>query len=257
MSRKITLVTTSRQDMVDITHTLAKALDLKLMQDPETPVVMSLNGSMESGKAIFSDEMYTALFGKPFVSDRAKFEVQEVDGRKVEFDYIDIAFNNYQSPVTGLGQGSYEEREKAFFDQRKDGGISIVQNMRKPEKADIGIWVEKNNGYQMYQYQLGPEHGSRLGERNALSGVFEHAARLYPDKPQDRSWVRYVEIDIRDRRLLDSPKFQEAVEFLTQASQEVAAQIKAGEPAGFKPLPPEDPRKIRLESLKNRSKYKM
>jgi hypothetical protein len=256
MSQKITLVTTSRQDMVDITHTLAKALDLQLMTDPKAPIVMSLNGSMESGKAIFSDEMHHALFNKKFTSDRAQFVVDEIGGQKVEFDYIDIAFNNYQSSVEGLGKGSYADREKAFFAERQEGGISVVQNIQDLGKAGLGIWVEKNKGYQMYESQLGAEHGSRfLG--NALADVFQHAAQLYPDKAQDRSWVRYVEIDIRDQRLLDSPKFQEAVKFLTKASAEVAVQIKGEEPTGFKPLPPDDPRKVRLESLKNRPKYKM
>lgn len=254
MVEKVRLVTTSRQDVVDITHALAHALDLDLMRDAKAPVVIALNGTMESGKAIFADEIYQELFHKPFRTSIVEFRAEEIDGQPVEFDYIDISNTKYGVAVpAALSSNIYAQREEVFLAQRKAGGISIIQNMEHPEHAGISIWVEKNNGHRMHDHQE-----SRVARNGMeLTNAFHHATVLYPRRGDEQSWVRYVEIEVHDPRIAASPKFQEMVRFLNETSERVAAEIMTAEPIGFKPRPDDDQHKKRLRVLHDKSKYKM
>ncbi len=212
---KLALVTTCKQDIFDVAETLAAGIDGKFMQDAEAPVIIGVNGSIDTGKKIIPDAMRDKILKaspqRQFVgrSEYDEFWTGSVHGKMVEIDFINVAWKyGYLSP--GLvqfpkGSNSPRQLQEAFLEARKHGGISFIHNAQSPLNCSIKIWMENDYGIPVCNHEL-------KGKNSGLAGVFERAGFSGYFNP----WARYIEIAVRDKEMLATPQMQAALETLRE-----------------------------------------
>ena len=137
---KIELITSSREDLFDISRRLAQAIEPQFLHDAANPVFVAVNGSLESGKKIISDALREELLGSTSLcsfkgrNGYDEYWTGTVQGKAVEMDYIDAAYrSNYH--IRALNYLSHNQLEYIFLKQRETGGITVIQNRETPEKA--------------------------------------------------------------------------------------------------------------------------
>lgn len=226
MGVKVSLVTTTRADMFDVSRKLFNVLDHEFLVEKDKPVVIGVSGSIRSGKKIVADAMRAELLGSTALSrgreGRDEFWAGEFYGRPVEFDYIDIAFAiGYQTPE--LNNFDYIERRDAFLRQRKHGGITVIQNNENRERIGLDIWVESRNHGFLYTGSEGRKAG-----HSGLAAAFNSAAST-------STWTRYLEIEVMDERLLASGRFMMAVAELSVSAARLASRLLDSQPLPDRP----------------------
>ncbi len=230
MTEKLSLITTTREDLFDISHVLGDALSSVEMDNPKRPVIVSVEGSTDSGKKIFFDGMRRMLLGTGSpVKFNGMFGVDEywngekADQKKIEIDFVDAAWRQcypHMYHVKSLQKqrprnAGGEEFMTDFFAERKLGGLTVVQNSDIWIPFDMAVWVEKEKHRQPFRGDV----GARLTKDNELTPAFEAALKK-------SAWARLVEIEVPDGSLAGNAKIQEAVMTLTKAVAQVRQALQ-------------------------------
>ena len=248
---KISLITTTRDDLFDVSHAVAQAIDPAFYQDRDNPVVLGVRGSFKSGKKIVTDAVREKLLGST-----ALCHFQGVPGideywfgkpqRSVlEVDYMDTMYargfhHKSLDAVDGL------VREDAFFQQRKFGGITLIQNKEQSPRDGINIWVESAFGLPVNREEKPrARHGDLAMAFRCAIAFDTEAKRFAADRSEchamqsqlDKEWVRYVEIEVHDARLKNSSKFQAGMGAIAASAHQVSQALTARTSGIVKPLP--------------------
>ncbi len=190
---------------------LAAGLSPDVMADKHDPLVISVRGSIGSGKKIIPDAMREYFLGTTALGETTgrpgydEFWRGQVRGQQVEFAYIDAAWQSgYSHPE--LASPYIHHVRETFMSMREHGGIAFVHNdytLGLNRGAGMEIWVEK-------QGVPNPDGNRPRAYESPLSAAF----RTANSKDNENDWIRYVEIEVADKRLLDSPKFGDVIDKL-------------------------------------------
>ncbi len=229
---KVPLIATKKQDLFDIAEVIVDGIDPVFMTDPQHPVIVSIKGSGSAGKKIFPDVARQKLLGDTALcslvgkEEYDEFWTKAVNGRMLEVDFVNIAWEHgYKSPVLKkVLDDSYlssELRQKmpaalceAFLAARQYGGLSYIHNYTF--NASIDIWVECHDKDIV--------HDEACRRKNSpLSEVYQKAAQK--EKDSYATDLRYLEIEIKDGRLAQSPVMMQALEDLRKATEEITKFI--------------------------------
>lgn len=217
----VELITTTRDDLVDISRLLARALDPDLLRMDGQPIVFAVNGSHSSGKKIFPDIISEEVIGERemIFSGRKGFDEFYFDPSEegLQVSYIDLAYG-YGYETESLRKPGLESAASlmdAFMKVGgRHGGLSLMQNNRHDLPA-ANVWLEDG----LRDPTKNPLGIAELGQ--AGSEDITEAFSAARNSIEDRKWVRRVRLDITDPRLLQSPGMQYAIETLTQQANEV------------------------------------
>ena len=185
---KISLITTSRDDLFTLARHLARAFNTRAFGDASHPVTVSVCGSWGCGKSIIADAVRDELLGGHAILNghRGHDErwIGPLDGQTIEVDYFDSAYGGDYS-VNDLNNASTaQERTDRFLQQRRYGGVTFVQNdPHFARQADIRIWLEKRKAFCFY----GKSHLDSAPP--TLRDKLKRADLRY-------EWSRLVEVDI-------------------------------------------------------------
>lgn len=209
--QKIAFITNSREDLFRVSRLLAAGMSPDVMADKHDPLVISVRGSIGSGKKIFPDAMREYFLGSTALGETTgrpgydEFWRGQVRGQQVEFAYIDAAWQSGYSNPEFVSPYIHHVRE-AFMAVREHGGIAFVHNdytLGNNRGAGIEIWMEK-------QGTPTPEGGRPRAPESPLCAKF----RIANSQNEGNDWIRYVEIEIADKRLLESAKFGDVLDKL-------------------------------------------
>ena len=138
-------------------------------------------------------------------------------GRSVEVSFVNTAwhcgYEEDQALLKGcIGTGLWGEKldqkiAENFLKVRKYGGLCFVHNsdLFAAEKSWIDIWLERKQGVLLGGQ---PHSCDDVSGAPSLRHVFmEHASA-------EKRWGRFVNIEVRNRDLLKSPRFMRALEKL-------------------------------------------
>ena len=182
---RLAFITTDKEQRLDVGRKLAAGFSPALLQDAEAPVMVAIDGTFKSGKAIVPDVVREALLGKEaaFTGQKTYQEswIGEIKGQPVEIGFINAG---HRDPAP-------------FLQQRTAGGITFVNNDLRHEAGTPGleIWIESPASAQ-----------ATRAYKSSLADTFADQALK-----EDSEWVRYVEIKVTDPRLLLSKPFQSAL----------------------------------------------
>jgi hypothetical protein len=237
----VELVVTTRDDMFDICRALAHALDPAALDDPAAPVVVSVNGTYESGKKIVMDAMREVVgdgyrmhfFGNEGFDEH--YRTHSLQGREIFF--MDLAYTKGYKRRGFDYELNEMKKQEDLLRLRRRGGLTVLQNTSKPA-AGMQVWVEKPPNL------LDPTQSWRWGtvgetavrnpykipqlDKHSLAGVFKAATRNKRPvwrwkKPPD--WLRRVRIDIDDPRIFDTPAMQATLARLRDAAYDVQVAL--------------------------------
>ena len=209
--QKIAFITKSRDELFRVSRLLAAGMSNDIMADKHDPLVISVRGSIGSGKKIIPDAMReyflstTALgeiTGRPGYDE---FWRGQVRGQQVEFAYIDAAWQSGYSNPEFVSPYIHHVRE-AFMAVREHGGIAFIHNdytLALNRGAGMEIWIEK-------QGVPNPDGNRPRSPESPLSKQF----RIANSQNEGNDWIRYVEVEIADKRLLESAKFGDVLDKL-------------------------------------------
>lgn len=215
---KAELILRSRREMFYMARTLASALPTEVLHDDAGPLLVSVRGSLGCGKKIIADAMReyltgtTAMSGLKNISGREGYDeywLGVVRGKEVELAYIDAAWlSGYSDDFNLSSFGAHMVRQQ-FMWQRKKPGVAFVHNdfslgVGMGGTKRIAVWVE--------QAGVSNVDGPDRVQKSKLAVAFEQARLQDPDN----KWLRYVEVNVDDDRLLKSPKFCDAMQKLTK-----------------------------------------
>lgn len=213
---KAELILRSRREVFYMARLLASALPNEALHDDNEPLLVSVRGSLGCGKKIIADAMReyltgtTAMSGLKNISGREGYDeywLGVVRGKEIELSYIDAAWlSGYSDDFNLSSFGAHMVRQQ-FMWQRDKPGVAFVHNdfsLEIENKKRLAVWVEKAGAANVD----GPD---RVG-KSKLAVAFEKARLEDPDN----QWLRYVEVNVNDERLLKSPKFCDAVQKLTK-----------------------------------------
>lgn len=220
----IDTITTTREELFDISDMLAEAI-APFLRDRARPVVIAVNGSLESGKKIIADGLRERLLSS---ASPAAFTGREgydeywkgvsPDGSPVEMTYLDAGWRSqhragYHSTainprnIIGAPQAepqSFSQFINAFLSDRSAGGVSVIQNTEhygeeeEDVKPDVEVWIQRRHHVNI----VGPPKPSRLPERGKLTQDF----KALDDSA--KSWARFVRITVFDQRLKETDTFK-------------------------------------------------
>lgn len=202
-------MTQSRRDLFHLSRLIAASLPPDVIQTDSDPLLVSVRGSLGAGKKIIADAMREYLLGSTALSGITgrpgydEYWQGQIRGQDVELSYIDAAWLDGYSDDYNLASFAPHMVRQYFMWQREKGGIAFVHNDRSIEiedKARLDIWMEQDGKENV-------DAPDRLPD-SPLAAKF-HQAKL--ENP-DNEWLRYVEIKVTDKRLLDSPKFRDAMQ---------------------------------------------
>lgn len=207
-------LTASRGDLFAMTRQLLAAVAAAdLPCDSSAPLMIGVNGSLQSGKKIIADAAVEMLFDPGSAAMEGKAGYDEYwrgtrGGASFEVDYIDMAYPyraDYSprlATLRPLGRGQDNSMDLKFMDfcaMRTAPGVTFVQNPSSfGERCGITLYIENRSlqvpvGYKVPRLHLAP---------NSLKTAFASLSG-------GNDWARLVEIEIRDQRLLVSPAFGE------------------------------------------------
>jgi hypothetical protein len=203
----VTLVTTQRQDIFALGRLLVQGIDERFFKDPEKPILISLNGSLESGKTIIAEEGRRILIPQATLANGNKgydeIWAGQRNGRPFEIGYIDAnwALRDFR---TVDGNDDYSDAgfaAESFLKNRRSPGITYVQNSGDAfsEKADICLLIQK------YRYGRGPF--IQKEEDGRLKSAYNHFSR-----ERCIPWTRYISLYVRNPELRHSTQFMQALQ---------------------------------------------
>ncbi len=210
---KAELILRSRRDMFYMARLMASALPNEAIHDEKEPLLVSVRGSLGCGKKIVADAIReylmgtTAMSGLTGISGREGYDeywTGVVRGKEIELAYIDAAWLSGYSEAD-LGSFAPHMVRQYFMWQREKPGIAFIHNdysIEIEEKKRLAVWVE--------QADVENVDGPDRVHNSTLAVAFKQAQLDDPDN----KWLRYVEVNVSDTRLLNSPKFCDAVEKL-------------------------------------------
>jgi len=213
---KAELILRSRRDMFYMARLLASALPNDAIHDDNDPLLVCVRGSLGCGKKIIADAMReyltgtTAMSGLKNISGREGYDeywLGIVRGKEVELAYIDAAWLSGYSDDSNLASFGPHMVRQFFLWQRNKPGVAFIHNdssLDIEDKKRLSVWVEQT-GVQNVD-------GPGRAEDSKLAVAFKEAQLEDPDN----KWLRYVEVNVNDRRLLNSPKFRDAMQKLTK-----------------------------------------
>lgn len=233
---KISLITTTRDDLFDVSHAIAQSIDPAFYQDRVKPVVLAVRGSFKSGKKIVTDAVREKLLGSTALCHFRgapgidEYWVGMSQHKPLEIDYMDAMYakgfhHGALNSVDGLA------REEAFFQQRKFGGMTLIQNKEQSARDGINIWVESALGIPVNRSEKPKARNGDLAMAFRCATAFDTQTKNFAtDRAQykdmqsqpDKEWVRYVEIEVRDERLQTSSKFQAGIAALASSAKQVS-----------------------------------
>lgn len=221
--QKIAFITNSRQEIFFMARLLSAGLSPDIMADKHDPLVISVRGSIGSGKKIIPDAMREYFLGTTALSQVTgrpgydEFWRGQVRGQQVEFAYIDAAWQSGYSHEEFSSPYIHHVRE-AFMAVRQHGGIAFVHN-------DYTLGINRNAGMEIWMEKQGvpnPDGARARAHDSPLAGKF----RTANSKDRENEWIRYVEIEVADKRLLDSPKFGDVLDKLRNRHKGVKLSAK-------------------------------
>lgn len=203
-------LTATRADMLAMARDLMTAAaaaerdGADIFGDPFRPLVVGVNGSHQSGKKIIADMAVETLFDDtPHMEGHAEFDEYWFgtrNGRAFEIDYIDAAWPERRSYSHRMAAGANIGAEAKIYDflrQRRDGGVTFLQNPAEGRAyAGINLYIERRRCQEHLGYTLPRRSCAPARLRDAFAGLDAQS-----------EWARFVEIEISDRRLLQSPAF--------------------------------------------------
>ncbi len=211
------LVTTQRDELFAIGRLIAEGLEPEFLHDWKKPVTVSICGSFSSGKSIIAEEGRQALIGSTEMTrghkDYAEHWEGRRDGKPLEIIYTDgiIAEKQYKKPALNPFAPSLRPLRE-IFNRRQQGGITYVQNSRRfaRREADIAVWVEDrcqilDNNPVVDVFSMIFLGSTKWTGRLSWSPLRQEFNAKRGD------WTRYVEVNVRNPRILQSEKFQHAM----------------------------------------------
>jgi hypothetical protein len=189
----ITLITTEREHLFDLSRRMMLAIDPGLMQDPAKPLVISVRGSMTAGKKIFPDAARDALLDQQ-LSFKGKMDSDEIwAANGIEMSFVNMVYDNEHSPLL-----------KNITEARTSGGIVYIHNSEEiAAQADIDICLEQYDRSPMSYCGMHIKKGAPRNLRNTFNKLSETTP-----------WTRYVEINVGNPKLAESPQFREFLQSL-------------------------------------------
>ncbi|MDE1151029.1 MAG: hypothetical protein PW788_00700 [Micavibrio sp.] len=182
---RLSFLTTTREQLVDVSRKLAAGLNAALLDDATAPVMVAIDGTFKSGKSIVPDVVREELLGPQaaFNGERNRQEswIGEINGKPVEICFINAG-----------------SRDPApFLQERTAGGITFVHNDLRHEAGATGmeIWLESPHSMR-----------AQRAYKTPFSETFADMSMK-----EDNEWLRYIEIKVTDPRLVLSRDFQLAL----------------------------------------------
>lgn len=217
--RKPSIITTrfltaARADLFALTADLTRAIPDTVYQDPTRPLLMTVEGTVSSGKKIITDAAIEYLFDKmPGTPKKGQGQTAQMaaqmkgrlgydeywrgrrKGEIFELHYMDNAWPRRTSYSASLRRGR-KSKLADFMAQRRHGGLTIIQNLGVEAEPDIRMIIEAHDRYPVGYYRK-----QRL--ETLPSSLQDHFNQL----ARQNDWARYVKIQIRDERLQNDPAF--------------------------------------------------
>jgi len=213
--RTAAFLITERAHLFALSRYLMAAIDPERLSDPHRPVIVSVRGSLSSGKKIIPDAGREALLreGIPQFSGRQDFDEywtgeSPLTGKWLCASFINAGWNPamYQT-FYGWDEPVIVEK---FLANRVYGGVSFVHNAESVRpRADIDIAIEKHD---MRPVSYFPHYLD--GETLPLRLAFNAAAQN-----NSSGWLRYVRVTAKDG-MLEAPRFLAAFEALEGSAGE-------------------------------------
>lgn len=209
--QKIAFITQSRQEVFFMSRLIAAGLTPDVMAEKHDPLLVSVRGSIGSGKKIIPDAMREYFLGTTALGEITgrpgydEFWRGQVRGQQVEFSYIDAAWQSGYSNPDFASHSTHLVRQ-AFMDVREHGGVAFIHNdysLSLNRGAGLDIWMEK-------QGVPNPDGNRPRAYESPLGNMFRKANA----KDCENEWIRYVEIEVADKRLLESSKFMDVMDKL-------------------------------------------
>ena len=206
-------ITVSRADLFALTQRIFESVNDDVLRDARNPLVVGVNGTMESGKKIIADAAVEYLFDKDTAlregfAGRDEYWTGLRGGRMFEIDYIDTAYQDREGYSPFLQHDRipadrdlretqrYGEKIYLFLRQRAEGGITFLQNAHQEmPQPGLSFFIERSRG-RIVKY-LEPRW---LDTPLSLRTEFQLLSNRV-------SWSRFVTIDVRDERLLNDERF--------------------------------------------------
>lgn len=220
---KAQLLVMTRDDLVDIAKAFADAIERPYLLQRHRPVTVNLRGTVGDGKKLVADTVRERVLGPACECEfygkheYDEFWTREVMGRKIEVNFINLAWGGEYGSRVLRKLEKPGELEHAFGLMRHHGGIDLIQNKRESAHVSVDIWLERR----------GASTANWEKSRARESGLSEAFLRAH-DAGLPSQWLRYAEITVYDERLKMSQPMIEAVNRLSAASAAVAAALVDG-----------------------------
>ncbi|MBU0800316.1 MAG: hypothetical protein KKA05_04865 [Alphaproteobacteria bacterium] len=212
-------LTVQRDDLFDLTRRICAMLPDDVMNDKDRPLVVGVNGTLQSGKKIISDAAIEALFdaGTAVMDGKAGYDeywTGQRHGVPLEIDYVDMAYpyrreysprldlplidgKRYPTPRRG---DDNNKKLTDFMIQRDGGGITFLQNALLDYPAPgLSFFIETDRGA-----TVNYSPACKLEATFALRDRFQAMGAKNP-------WARFVGVQVVDERLLRDAPFMDAL----------------------------------------------
>jgi len=202
---RLSLLTTSRDQLVELSRKLAGGFSAALLDDATSPVMVAIDGTFKSGKAVVPDVVREELLGKDasFTGERNRHEswIGEMGGKPVEIGFINAGAAD----------------PAPFLQGRTAGGITFVHNDMRHETGTpaMEIWVESPHSMR-----------AQRAYKSAFSNTFADMSMK-----EDNEWLRYIEIKVSDPRLLLSRNFQQGLKAIAAEFPDAKTNLQKTAPA--------------------------
>lgn len=206
-------MTVCRDDLFALTRRVFSAVNPDVFRDARQPLMVGVNGTMESGKKIIADAVVEYLFDKDTAvreghGGRDEYWTGLRGNHFLEIDYIDTAYQDREEYSPRLQHDRlpadrvlretqiYGEKIYLFLRQRSEGGITFLQNAHtEMPQPGLSFFIEKARG-PLVNYTEPRWHDTPLSLRYTFQSMAEK-----------NYWTRFVTMDVRDKRLLNDERF--------------------------------------------------
>jgi hypothetical protein len=209
----VQFITVARDDLFALARRVFESVNHDVLRDPGNPLMVGVNGTMESGKKIIADAAVEYLFDKDTavrdgICGRDEYWTGQRGGHPLEIDYIDTAYQDREDYSSRLQHKRlpqdcdlretqrYGEKIYLFLRQRTEGGITFLQNAHtEMPQPGLSIFVEKSRG-RIVKYTDARWLEAPLSVRYEFQSI-----------ANKNFWTRFVTMDVRDERLLGDQRF--------------------------------------------------
>lgn len=227
-------MSTSRDHVVDIMTRLADALPENVLNNREKPLLVAVNGDRNAGKSLLPFVFRDHLFGgqEQDMGGRKEFDerwtVPDGKGKDLEIGFVNLiwAYMDFSDTLKeNFPKDRRPEKQEiadAFFAQRQKGGVTFISFA---DQADI------QEGLKIEIYKNGIV--KKLAEGDSLKDSFLDVAARH----SDGDWLRMINIEVTDPRLLASPTFMQAVESIRDVYDHKPTEPQTQKPTHRQPKP--------------------